>query len=101
MPIGSFTKGIATAAVVLGSNCRNADVCATLVGNHTFSPDPGIRQILAEEIDPAADIRGHLITAAIGQLAPANGVAEARLPLGRGADPGCDRLCRSAHESGA
>jgi ApbE superfamily uncharacterized protein (UPF0280 family) len=87
----SFTKGIATAAVVLGHNCREADACATLVGNQTFSPDPAIRQALAEEIEPDTDLRGYLITASIGQLAPetgaqalANGADKARELFGRG-----------------
>jgi ApbE superfamily uncharacterized protein (UPF0280 family) len=70
----SFTKGIATAAAVLGHNCREADACATLVGNHTFSPDPAIRQALAEDLDPGTDLRGHLITVSIGDLAPETGV---------------------------
>jgi ApbE superfamily uncharacterized protein (UPF0280 family) len=87
----SFTKGIATAAVVLGTNCRDADACATLIGNHTFSSDPAISQVLAEEIDPNTDLRGHLITAAIGELAPetraqalANGADKARELFERG-----------------
>lgn len=81
----SFTKGIATAAVALGANSRLADACATLIGNHTYSPDPEIIQVLAEEIDPDTDIAGHLVTSKVGRLeastqqkALSNGMAKAR-----------------------
>lgn len=80
-----FTKGIASAAVVLGVNCRLADACATLVANHTFCPDPEIKQVRAEELDPDTDLCGHLVTAALGRLQPKtwqqalhNGLAQAR-----------------------
>jgi ApbE superfamily uncharacterized protein (UPF0280 family) len=80
-----FTKGIASAVVVLGVNCRLADACATLVANHTFSPDPEIKQVRAEKLDPDTDICGHLVTAALGRLQPKtwqqalhNGLTQAR-----------------------
>ena len=66
----SFSKGIASAAVVLGRTCRIADAAATLVANHTISPDPGITQILAEKLDPETDIAGHWVTASVGSLLP-------------------------------
>lgn len=81
----SFTKGIASAAVVFGENCRIADAAATLVANHTFSPDPEISLAMAEEYDPDTDIKGHLVTISVGELKPdtrakalANGVKKAR-----------------------
>jgi hypothetical protein len=81
----SFTKGIASAAVALGMNCRLADAAVTLVANHTFSPDPEIKLIRAEALDPDTDLQGHLVTAAVGRLKPetwrqalANGLAKAR-----------------------
>lgn len=67
----SFTKGIASAVVSFGRNCREADAAATLIGNHTFSPDPAIRQVCAELLDPDTDIRGHLVTLSVGELDPA------------------------------
>lgn len=66
----SFTKGIASAAVAFGRNCREADAAATLIANHCFSPDPGIIQIRAEELDPETDIKGHLVTLSLGELLP-------------------------------
>lgn len=66
----SFTKGIASAAVAFGKNCREADAAATLIANHCYSPDPGIVQIRAEELDPETDIKGHLVTLSVGELLP-------------------------------
>lgn len=66
----SFTKGIASAVVTLARNCRSADAAATLIANHTTAPDPGIHMVRAETIDPETDIPNHLVTAAIGELAP-------------------------------
>ncbi|MEL7566684.1 MAG: FAD:protein FMN transferase [Dehalobacterium sp.] len=66
----SFTKGIASAAVAFGGNCREADAAATLIGNHCFSPDPAIRQVPAETLDPDTDIKGHMVTLSIGELSP-------------------------------
>lgn len=81
----SFTKGIASATVALGINCRVPDACATLIGNYTYSPDPGIKQVLAETLDPATDLKGHLVTAQVGNLqldtpvkALGNGVMKAK-----------------------
>jgi len=86
-----LTKGIASAAVILSENCRIADACATLVANHIFSPDPEIKQVRAEELDPDTDIYGHLVTAALGKLQPKtwqqalqNGLAQARKVLEQG-----------------
>jgi len=85
----SFTKGIASAAVAFGPNCRMADASATLIGNHTFSPDPAIKLAPAEELDPDTDIKGHLVTVSIGELnretaekALANGVRKAQELMG-------------------
>lgn len=66
----SFTKGIASAAVAFGRNCREADAAATLIGNHCYSTDPGIKLVRAEVIDPDTDIAGHEVTLAIGSLQP-------------------------------
>lgn len=81
----SFTKGIASAVVILGENCRLADAAATLVANCTTSPHPGITMVLAESIDPDTDIPGHWVTQSIDKLpedtwikAVANGTGKAR-----------------------
>jgi ApbE superfamily uncharacterized protein (UPF0280 family) len=66
----SFTKGIATAAVVAAESCRVADAWATLVGNAAFFPDPAILQVPANQIDPNTDLQGQLITAKVGNISP-------------------------------
>ena len=38
--------------------------------SYLFSPDPEIKQVRAEELDPDTDIYGHLVTAALGKLQP-------------------------------
>ncbi|KUO49500.1 MAG: hypothetical protein APF76_10735 [Desulfitibacter sp. BRH_c19] len=81
----SLTKGIASAAVAFGRTCREADAAATLIGNYTYSDDSGIKQVLAEYLDPDTDIVGHLVTLSIGDLDPQtpskaldNGIAKVR-----------------------
>lgn len=64
----SLTRGIASAAIALGVNCRQADACATLIGNFTYSHDPAIKQVTAEKIDPDTDIPGLFVTLDVGKL---------------------------------
>lgn len=64
----SMTKGIASAAVAFGRNCREADAAATLLGNHCFSPDLAIRQVLAKDLDRDTDIPGQMVTLSVGDL---------------------------------
>lgn len=64
----SFTKGIATAAVVLADNAAIADACATSVGNKTNVEDDCIIRCMAEKIDSGTDIPGHQITVKVGNL---------------------------------
>lgn len=64
----SFTKGIATAAVVAAASASFADACATSLGNATYVPHPNIKMVLAESIDPNIDIKGHYVVAHVGVL---------------------------------
>jgi len=64
----SFTKGIATAAVVAAGSASFADACATSLGNATYAPHPNIQMVLAESIDPNIDIKGHYVVANVGML---------------------------------
>lgn len=64
----SFTKGIATAAVVAAGSAAFADACATSLGNATYAPHPNIQRVLAETIDPNIDIKGHYVVANVGVL---------------------------------
>ncbi|HWR41943.1 hypothetical protein [Sporomusa sp.] len=76
----SFTKGIATAAVVAASTAAVADACATSLGNATYVEHPAVKLAWAEQIDPNTDIRGHRVVREVGLLPPA--VVEAALMNG-------------------
>lgn len=80
-----LTKGIASAAVSIAADASTADACATVLGNSTFYPHPGVKQVPAEEVDPLTDIAGQLVTVAVEGLdeetyrkALAQGIAKAR-----------------------
>lgn len=64
----SLTKGIASAAVALAASASLADAAATAIANATNCYHPAIERCLAEEIDPETDIRGHVVTRAVGEL---------------------------------
>jgi len=64
----SFTKGIATAAVVAAGSASFADACATSVGNATYVEHPNIICALAQELDPNTDIWGHTVVREVGVL---------------------------------
>ena len=83
----SLTKGIASAAVALAATAAAADALATSLANATNADDPAIRRCLAEELDPGTDIRGHTVTAAVGECAGRRppGGAGGRAPARRGA----------------
>jgi len=66
----SFTKGIATAAVVAAKTAALADACATSIGNATFAAHPAIKLVRAEAVDPLTDIAGHLVVGQVGPLPP-------------------------------
>ncbi|MDR3591155.1 MAG: UPF0280 family protein [Negativicutes bacterium] len=66
----SFTKGIATAAVVAAKTAALADACATSIGNATFAAHPAIKLVRAEALDPLTDIAGHLVVREVGPLPP-------------------------------
>ena len=83
----SLTKGIASAAVALAATASAADALATSLANATNADDPAIRRCLAEQLDPGTDIRGHTVTAAVGEC------AGARAPGGAG---GRVQACRGA-----
>ncbi|WP_425058279.1 hypothetical protein SCACP_29240 [Sporomusa carbonis] len=64
----SFTKGIATAAVVAAGTAAVADACATSVGNATYVEHPAVKVAWAEHLDPNTDIRGHRVVREVGLL---------------------------------
>ncbi|MBC7347429.1 MAG: UPF0280 family protein [Clostridia bacterium] len=87
----SFTKGVATAAVAIGSSAPVADACATLIANSTLVDDPAVEQVRAELLDPDTDIAGHLVTVRVGSLPPeavaralAQGLEQGRRFINRG-----------------
>jgi hypothetical protein len=67
----SFTKGIATAAVVAAPKASTADACATSLANATYVEHWGIKTAWAEDLDPNTDIRGHRVVREVGLLPPA------------------------------
>jgi ApbE superfamily uncharacterized protein (UPF0280 family) len=64
----SFTKGIASTAVVWARSASLADVLATVLGNATNVDDPLIERRLAQEIYPDTDIPGHCVTVSVGDI---------------------------------
>lgn len=64
----SFTKGIATAAVIVAGRAAMADACATSVANATYAPHPNIKLEYAGAMDPESDIAGHLVVSEVGAL---------------------------------
>jgi uncharacterized protein len=64
----SFTRGIASAATVIAHRASVADAAATAVANASFVEDPQVIQEYAEQIDPATDIPGILVTCKSGPL---------------------------------
>ncbi len=64
----SFTKGIASAAVVWAHSSSMADALATILGNATNVDDGAIQRRLAEEIYPDTDIPGHWVTTSVGDI---------------------------------
>ncbi len=64
----SFTKGIATAAVVAARTASFADACATSVGNATYVEHPNIIRTLAQYLDPNTDLWGHGVVREVGKL---------------------------------
>lgn len=68
----SFTKGIASSAVVLAQDSATADACATYIGNMTNVEDENIIRCLADEIDSGTDIPGQMITLKVGQISEKN-----------------------------
>jgi ApbE superfamily uncharacterized protein (UPF0280 family) len=64
----SFTKGIASAAMVLSQTASFSDAAATVIGNFTNVEDPNIVRSLAEKIYPDTDIAGEWVTVKVGEL---------------------------------
>lgn len=64
----SFTKGIASAVVVVAQAAAQADACATMVANAVNVDHPGIKRKPAEMLDPLTDIKGQLVTEKLGSI---------------------------------
>ncbi len=63
-----FTKGVASAAMVLASNASVADACATYIGNHTCVDSSKVKKLDANKLDAQTDIPGEKVTVEIGSL---------------------------------
>lgn len=64
----SFTKGIASAVVVMAKTAAQADACATMLANTINADHPEIIRTQAELIDPQTDIKGQQVTVKVGEL---------------------------------
>ncbi|EIM72544.1 hypothetical protein A33O_19304 [Nitratireductor aquibiodomus RA22] len=65
----SHSLGIADAVTVLACSAAAADVAATLIANDIDLPGhPAVKRVPANEIDPDSDLRGRLVTQAVGCL---------------------------------
>ena len=63
-----FTRGVASAAVVLASSSAVADACATYIGNFTCVESGNVLKCPAEELDVDTDIAGEEVTFKVGFL---------------------------------
>jgi uncharacterized protein len=87
----SFTRGVASAAIVLAARSAIADAAATAVANATYVPSLAVEQRHADTMDPQTDLRGLLVTTSIGKLTDAEiemalsqGTARAETLVNRG-----------------
>jgi len=64
----SFTRGIASAVTTLAASASVADAAATAIANACYVEDAGILQVPAEQVDPASDIAGVMVTLEVGPL---------------------------------
>jgi len=64
----SFTRGIASAATVLGQSAAVADAAATAIANATFIDAPAVKRVMADAVDPDTDLNGVEVTSAVGEL---------------------------------
>ncbi|NIQ38408.1 MAG: hypothetical protein GTN81_07460 [Proteobacteria bacterium] len=64
----SFTKGIASAAVCIGSSAAYADTGATVLGNSTWVEDSKVETELAEVLYPDTDLAGQRVVTRVGEI---------------------------------
>lgn len=81
----SFTRGVASAAIVLAQRATVADAAATAVANATSIVSPAIERFYADTVDPQTDLKGVLVTASVGKLEDAEVETALSQGLARGA----------------
>jgi ApbE superfamily uncharacterized protein (UPF0280 family) len=64
----SFTKGVASATVVIARSAVYADAAATVLGNSTLVEHPNIQTELAENLYPDTDIPGQRVVTRVGKI---------------------------------
>jgi ApbE superfamily uncharacterized protein (UPF0280 family) len=64
----SFTRGVASAAIVLARRAALADAAATAIANATYVSSPSVERAYADTIDPQTDLKGILVTVSVGTL---------------------------------
>lgn len=87
----SFTKGVASAVVVLAPTASAADAASTSLANATRIRSPRVQMVAASKLYPDTDLSEELVTSCVGPLtgpeldeALANGMARARQYIARG-----------------
>ena len=66
----SFTKGVAQAAVALGSTASVADAASTSLANATFINSPQVKTAAANDLYPDTDLSDEMVTQELGELNP-------------------------------
>jgi ApbE superfamily uncharacterized protein (UPF0280 family) len=92
----SFTRGIASAVMVIAANASIADAAATSIANACFVEDSSIVQIPAEQMDPRTDLKGVNVTVDVGALSSVKKIQAVKMALSK-----ADTLCRQEHIVGA
>lgn len=77
----SFSLGIADSVTVVAATAAEADVAATLVGNHVDVASPAVTRRPASSLKDDTDLGERLVTVAVGELSP----PEVRAALDAGA----------------
>ncbi|MFH1117183.1 MAG: hypothetical protein V1792_24965 [Pseudomonadota bacterium] len=67
----SFTRGTASAAVVLSADAAWADAAATAVGNATYVETRAVQRMRADLQYPDTDLKGVEVTVSVGELSEA------------------------------
>ena len=87
----SFTKGVAQAAIALGSTASVADAASTSLANATQINSPQVKMAMANDLYPDTDLNDEMVTQELGELKPqeveealSHGMAKAQQYIDKG-----------------